>query len=235
MTRIVVAAVAWFSVAAAASAQTLPSEPVSFGNGRVVLGGDVAATIAPVDRGSSVRPGGRPQHDAGVPHRTERAGARHPPRLTAGGSAIREPRRLCRPSRCTRGCGRLRTAGSTSRSVASRRRSASSPAWPTRSRTRSSAIRSPISTLTSLRPDALPASTDELLQMRARGWRSSFSVGESTPAPGVPLAASLTWDTGVQVIAGLKAVTLVGAVTNGTLSNPRVSDDNGGKTVAACM
>src|SRR4029453_10231274 len=51
MTRVVVAAVAWFSVAAAASAQTLPSEPVSFGNGRVVLGGDVAATIAPVDPG----------------------------------------------------------------------------------------------------------------------------------------------------------------------------------------
>ena len=48
---VVAAAVAWCSIAAAASAQSLPSEPVSFGDGRVVLGGDVAATIAPVDPG----------------------------------------------------------------------------------------------------------------------------------------------------------------------------------------
>ena len=36
--------------------------------------------------------------------------------------------------------------------------------------------------LTSLRPDALPASADELLRMRGRGWLSNFSVGNWRPA-----------------------------------------------------
>ena len=36
--------------------------------------------------------------------------------------------------------------------------------------------------LTSLRADALPANADELIRMRGRGWLSSFSVGNPTPA-----------------------------------------------------
>ena len=38
------------SLVAAAAAQTVPSEPVSFGEGRVVIGGDAAVSIAPEDR-----------------------------------------------------------------------------------------------------------------------------------------------------------------------------------------
>ena len=31
--------------------------------------------------------------------------------------------------------------------------------------------------LTAVRPDALPASTDDVLRMRARGWRPSYPIG----------------------------------------------------------
>ena len=51
--------------------------------------------------------------------------------------------------------------------------------------------------LTSLRTDAVPATADDLLRMRARGWRSTFPVGSPTPGPGVPLISAFEWDTGV--------------------------------------
>ncbi len=87
--------------------------------------------------------------------------------------------------------------------------------------------------LTSLRTDAVPATADDLLRMRARGWRSSFPVGSAEPGPGIPLISAFEWDTGVQVTWKPGPVELSTAVTNGTLSSPRVSDDNGGKQIAA--
>jgi len=87
--------------------------------------------------------------------------------------------------------------------------------------------------LTSLRTDAIPATADDLLVMRARGWKSSFPVGSQTPGPGVPLVTAFQWDTGVQVRWKQGPVELTGAVTNGTLSNPKLRDDNGGKQFAA--
>ena len=52
--------------------------------------------------------------------------------------------------------------------------------------------------LTSLRTDAIPATADDVLRMRARGWRSSFPVGSQEPGPGVPLISGFQWDTGVE-------------------------------------
>lgn len=86
--------------------------------------------------------------------------------------------------------------------------------------------------LTSLRPDAVPATPDELLGMRGRGWRSSFSLGNTTPDRGVPLASAFRWDTGVQVHGATGWADLAAAVTTGSLANPLVSDDNGGKQLA---
>jgi hypothetical protein len=88
--------------------------------------------------------------------------------------------------------------------------------------------------LTSLRADSLPANADELLRMRGRGWLSNFSIGRTTPDRGVPLVSAFRWDTGVQVHAGAPAglVNVTASVTAGTLSNPRFSDDNGGRQVA---
>jgi hypothetical protein len=86
--------------------------------------------------------------------------------------------------------------------------------------------------LTSLRTNAVPAAADDLLRMRARGWLSSFPVGAPTPAPGLPLISGYRWDTGVGVRWKQGPVELRGAVTNGTLSNPLVADDNAGKQVS---
>jgi hypothetical protein len=87
--------------------------------------------------------------------------------------------------------------------------------------------------LTSLRPDAVAAGIDDLLRMRGRGWLVSYPLGTPAAAPGVPLITAFRWDTGVQGRARMGPLELTGAITNGTLANPRVADDNGGKQVSA--
>jgi hypothetical protein len=86
--------------------------------------------------------------------------------------------------------------------------------------------------LTSLRPDAVPATADDLLEMRARGWRANYPIGAPNEAPGVPLVSAYRWDTGVQAHGVVGRVDASLAVTNGTLSNPRVGDDNRGRQVS---
>ena len=86
--------------------------------------------------------------------------------------------------------------------------------------------------LTSIRADALPADADDLLRMRGRGWRSNFPVGAEYAAPGLPVISALRWDTGVQAQLSTRLVDAAAAVTTGTLSNPRLTDDNGGKGLA---
>jgi hypothetical protein len=87
--------------------------------------------------------------------------------------------------------------------------------------------------LTSLRPDAIPASEDDLLRMRGRGWLSSFPVGAVTEGPGVPLISGFRWDTGVQARWNAARAEVTASVTTGTLSNPQISDNNDGRQVAA--
>ncbi|HEX2443694.1 MAG TPA: hypothetical protein VHJ77_07080 [Vicinamibacterales bacterium] len=87
--------------------------------------------------------------------------------------------------------------------------------------------------LTSLRADALPGTADDLLRMRARGWQTNYPLGSATFAPGVPLVTAFRWDTGVEVRAAGHGFEVAGAITSGTLSNPRVVDDNDGKQLAA--
>jgi hypothetical protein len=86
--------------------------------------------------------------------------------------------------------------------------------------------------LTSLRADAVPGSPADLLRMRARGWQVSYPVGNSTPAPGLPVISAFRYDTGVQARYAPGVFDLAASVTAGTLSNPRVGDDNGGRQIA---
>lgn len=86
--------------------------------------------------------------------------------------------------------------------------------------------------LTALRSDAVPASANDLLRMRGRGWRSSFPLGSTRPGPGVPLVSAFRWDTGVQVRWTHGPLEISGSVTSGSLSSPRVSDDNAGKQIS---
>ena len=87
--------------------------------------------------------------------------------------------------------------------------------------------------LTSLRPDSLPASADDLLAMRGRGWRTRYSIGSTSWDRGLPLIAGDRWDTGVEVRIGREPVSLAAEVSQGTLSDPRVRDDNSGKQISA--
>lgn len=87
--------------------------------------------------------------------------------------------------------------------------------------------------LTSIRSDALPATADDLLRMRGRGWQPSFPIGSQEERPGLPLVNALRWDTGVQARAGSERLELMAAYTTGTLSSPRVRDDNGARQVSA--
>jgi hypothetical protein len=87
--------------------------------------------------------------------------------------------------------------------------------------------------LTAIRSDALPATAADLQRMRGRGWRPSFPIGSQEERPGLPLVNALRWDTGVQARAGSERLELMAAYTTGTLSSPRVRDDNGGRQVSA--
>jgi hypothetical protein len=79
--------------------------------------------------------------------------------------------------------------------------------------------------LTALRSDALPATADDLLRMRARGWQANYPIGAPTFEPGVPVVTAFRWDTGVEVRAAAGAFEVAGALTTGTLANPRVHND----------
>ncbi len=86
--------------------------------------------------------------------------------------------------------------------------------------------------LTSIRSDALPASSDDLLRMRGRGWRSSFPVGNTTPGPGLPVVNTSRWDTGVQAHGVMGLFEWSGSVSTGSLSDPRLRDNNSGRQAA---
>ncbi len=88
--------------------------------------------------------------------------------------------------------------------------------------------------LTSLRPDSLPATADELLRKRSLGWLTRYTIGDTTPHAGVPLVSAFRWDTGVQIHGGAPNGLLNGtvSVTTGTLSNPLFTDDNAGRQIA---
>ena len=87
--------------------------------------------------------------------------------------------------------------------------------------------------LLSIKPDALPRTADDLLRMRGRGWLSDFPVGDTTSSPGIPIVNTARFDTGVQVHGLAGRFEWTGAVTTGSLSDPRVGDNNGRPQLAA--
>jgi hypothetical protein len=86
--------------------------------------------------------------------------------------------------------------------------------------------------LTSVRADAVPATAGDLLEMKGRGWLVRYPVGDSTPHNGVATVAAEQWDTGVEVRVGGGAFEGAVAYTVGSLSQPRVRNDNGGGQLA---
>ena len=82
--------------------------------------------------------------------------------------------------------------------------------------------------LTSLRPDALPATVDDLLRMRARGWQPSYPIGSQTLSAGVSLVNAFRWDTGVEAHWHRGLLDLSGALTRGSPAVPVVRETNDG-------
>lgn len=228
---VVVACLAWASLAAGVAAQPLPSRPLTFGEGRVVVGGEAAVSLAPEDAGffnytdyehstlrelrlalsARVRVSERIAILAEI--RSENLNRIVPFALYARIRPFPERRFDIQFGRIPPTFGRF------SRQAYGRQ---------------NPLIGTPLAYqyLTSLRADAIPANADELLRMRGRGWLSAFSVGDSMPAPGLPLVTAFHWDTGVQVTTGWSIVSVSASVTNGSPSRPRLSDDNDGKQIA---
>ncbi len=218
-------------IAAGAHAQVLPSEPIALAGGRIVVGGEAMATIAPEDEGffnytdyeySTLR-----NFRLGVTTEV-RAHARlqflGEVRITRGDSleAYGMYARI-RPwltKRIDVQIGRVPpTFGALSRNSYGNA---------------NLLIGQPLAYqyLTSLRTDALPADGDELLRMRGRGWLVNYTLGNTDRGPGVPVVNGGHWDTGVQVHGVTGVFEWTGSLTTGSLSNPRVDDDNDGRQVA---
>ena len=85
--------------------------------------------------------------------------------------------------------------------------------------------------LSTLRGDALPATPDELLGQRGGGWRTRY--GGAMPAPGMPMVSGVRWDAGLQANWRSERVEVATSLTQGTLSQPRIRDDNAGKQLSA--
>jgi hypothetical protein len=227
-----------------AGAQGLPSDPIAFDGGRVTVGGDVSATFSCSDAAHSTSRVCR--DDTGFfnysdyQHSTLRmvrvdvaAAVKATDRFSILGEVRSEDGDLPQPYALYL---RIRPWPTRRFDVQIGRVPPTFGAFARRTYAADNAlIGYPLAYqyLTSLRADSLPANADELLRMRGRGWLSSFSVGNPTPAPGLPLASAFRWDTGVQLHATNETVDAAFSVTAGSLGNPLVRDDNGGKQVAA--
>jgi hypothetical protein len=86
---------------------------------------------------------------------------------------------------------------------------------------------------TVIRRDVVPPSVDELMANRADGWYVRYPPESDVGEQGVPLVSGRRWDTGVQVSWRPGVVEMAGAFTNGSLSKPRLDDDNEGKEFSA--
>jgi hypothetical protein len=214
-----------------AYAQLLPSGPIVFGDGKVVIGGDVSATYGTDDPGFFTYTDY--QHSALQRVRAGLSGA-----VDAGSrlSLLGEIRFENSDAHVLGLYARVRPWRTSAFEVRAGRVPPTFGAFARRSyATDNPLIGYPLAYqyLTSLRPDALPANADELLRMRGRGWLSSFSVGSADARHGLPLAAAFRWDTGIQVNTSIRQfLTATASVTTGTLANPLFDDDNGGRQFA---
>jgi hypothetical protein len=228
------ARLAWLLVVCAArmsGAQTLPSEPIAFGGGRLTVSGDVSASIGSDD------PGFFDYTD--YEHSTLRlfrldlsAALKAGPHVTFLGEIRSENLGAVRPYALY---VRIRPWISRNIDIQAGRVPPTFGAFARRTYPSDNPlIGYPLGYqyLTTMRPNALAANVDELLRKRSRGWQLRYSIGEAAAEPGVPLVSAFRWDTGVQVHAAAGIVSATGSVTAGTVANPRFSDDNSGRQVA---
>jgi len=81
--------------------------------------------------------------------------------------------------------------------------------------------------LTTLRSDAIPATADDVLRQRARGWLVRYPIGNTQADNGLPVIAVSRYASGVEARAGSSSVEVAVAVTSGTPTEPRPADGSG--------
>jgi hypothetical protein len=224
-----------------ALAQGLPSEPFVFGDGTVTLSGDVSVTASC----SHAADGAVCAPDSGFFNYTDydnstlrmfRAGMNGAVRVNGRVTVLGELRlENAEPPRPYGLYVRVRPFAARDVDVQIGRIPSTFGAFPRRTYSSDNPlIGYPLAYqyLLSLRSDALPATVDDLLRMRGRGWLSSFPIGNPAAKPGLPLADALQWDTGVQVHGAASWIEAAASVTVGSLAHPLVRDDNNGRHLA---
>ena len=218
-------------IAGTASAQILPDAPISLAGGHVVFGAEVSATIAPEDPGF-------------FNYTSYEFSALRSFRLSVS-SEVRANDYLQVLGEVRLDQGRLLEAYGLYLRVRPwpRRRfdiqaGRVPPTFGAMTRTAYGSsnilIGQPLAYqyLTSIRPDAAPATADDLLRMRGRGWLSNFPVGNLAPGPGLPMVNTSQWDTGLQLHGVASIVEWTGSITAGSLSDPQFRDNNRGRQYA---
>lgn len=218
-------------VATRAFAQGLPSEPISVANGRLVFGAEVTATIGPLD------PGFFNYTDYEYSAlRNVRVGVSTEIRATDAVQVLGEVR--LDHGRVFEAYGLFVRIRPWSKRRLDIQAGLIPPTFGALSRTAYATdnllIGRPLAHqyLLSLRPDTVPANADDLLRMRGRGWLSNFPIGDLAAAPGVPMVNTSHWDTGVQLHGVKGLIEWTGALTLGSLSAPRLQENNGGRQIA---
>ena len=214
-----------------AAAQTLPSEPIALANGRVTVSGDVSAAYGSEDPGYF--------NYTDYDHSALRllrldltAAVKAGPHFTLLGEIRSENFGAVRPYALYL---RIRPWTTRDFDIQVGRVPPTFGAFARRTYANDNPlIGYPLAYqyLTSLRPDAVPASADELLSKRSKGWLVRYSLGEPAADHGVPLVSAFRWDTGVQAHTTVGMLSATAAVTTGTVSNPLFADDNQGRQVA---
>ena len=228
--RPTVAFLAWLGLGSSLGAQTLPSEPIALADGRVTVSGDVSASFGARDPGFFDYTDY--EHSALRMLRIDvSAAAKAGPHLSLLGEVRSENLGSIHTYALY---ARIRPWTDRDFDIQVGRIPPTFGAFARRTYANDNPlIGYPLAYqyLTSLRPDALPANADELLQKRSLGWLVKYSVGEPAPDRGVPLVSAFRWDTGVQVHGVVGVFSATGAITTGTVSNPLFSDDNGGRQI----
>jgi hypothetical protein len=220
-----------FVAALSASAQSLPEEPISIAGGHVILGAEITATLAPDDPGFF----NYTSYEYSA-LRNLRMGVSAEIRANDHVQLLTEVR--LDQGRVLEAYGlfvRVRPWPARRFDIQAGR---IPPTFGAMTRTAYGSgnllIAQPLAYqyLLSVRADALPATNDDLLRMRGRGWLSNFPVGNIAAAPGLPMVNTSRWDTGVQAHGVNGKLEWTGSVTAGSLSDPRLRDNNSGRHYA---
>jgi hypothetical protein len=221
----------WLCSADAALAQRWPTEPVTFAGGRLLIGGDASATWGSEDPGWFTYT----DYETSAIRRL-RAGVTIEARATNRIAFLAE-------IRAETGAGITPYAwyvrvGPLASGLLDIQAGRIPPVFGTFAR-RSYPQDNPLigspetyQYLTSVRADAIPGTVNDLLKMKGRGWLVRYPVGDTTPHNGVSTVAAEQWDTGVQIRIGPPAFEAALAYTVGSLSEPKVRDDNNGGQIS---